>query len=98
MRRLPDSFKLEHAEPFAPIDWALVALSRESQPVAVKFEESDLIGPEARVVPSNIDVMDDLVAGDRVRPGLGKHRLVQLDALCVGWLIASGNHAASGDE
>jgi hypothetical protein len=98
MRRLPDSFKLEHAEPFAPIDWALVALSRESQRVAVKLEESDLIGPEARVVPGNIDVMNDLVAGDRVRPGLTNHRLVQLDPLGVGWRIARWNDAASCDE
>jgi hypothetical protein len=37
--------------------------------VAVKLEEPDLVGSEARVVPGNIDVMDDLVAGDRVCPG-----------------------------
>jgi hypothetical protein len=57
VRRLPDSFKLEHPEPFGPIDRALVALGREGQPVSVKLEESDLIGAEAAVVPSNIDVI-----------------------------------------
>jgi hypothetical protein len=95
---LLDSFKLEDAEAFAPIDWALVALGREGQPVAVPLEEADLIGPEARVVPSNIYVMDDLDARDRVCPGVRNHRLVQLRALSVGWLVASGNYAASCDE
>jgi hypothetical protein len=43
-----DPLKLELAKPFAPVDGALIALSREGQPVAVTREQSDLVGSEAR--------------------------------------------------
>jgi hypothetical protein len=54
VRRLPGPLKLGHAELFALIDRALVSLSREGQPVAVKLQESDLVGAEARVVMARL--------------------------------------------
>ena len=42
--------------------------------------------------------MDDFVAGDRVCPGVSNHRLVQLRALLVCWLVAGRSHAACGYE
>lgn len=93
VHQLLDALKLEHA-----VDRAFVALGREGQPVAIKLEEPYLIGPEARVVPSNIDVMDHLVTCDGVRPGISNHGLMQLNPLGVGWLVANGNYAASRDE
>src|SRR5271154_3527053 len=72
----------------APVHGTLVRFGLERKRVAIDGVEPDLIGSQAPAIPFDVDVMHDLARRHTICASVCEHRLVKLDPLCVGGLIA----------
>src|SRR5262249_33628293 len=95
--KLLDSLPDDGPDDFAAIARALGGCRLDHQRVAVQREEPYLIRPGPRVVPRDVDVVDDLVALHRICARIGDHRVVQLGTFGIArhrltWFDAFSGH------
>jgi len=87
-----------HGAPFLAVPRAPSNSGGDRQGITFGLEEAHLLAASPKLVPRDLNIMDDLVAFNPVRACVGNHRAEQLRLLLVCWDTTGGLRAVVGGQ
>jgi len=89
-----DALQCQRADLLDVVDTVPGRRGGDGEPVTFAFEEANEIRSHPCRVPGNIDVVNNLSAGDRISSGIGDHMLVKRNTV----LVSLGSFVVVGDD